>query len=364
MENSISFWKKLGVGKLMDIFWHLISGPIYEPPPVGENLFSPPFTLSRGLLGLAGLLAVPNTGRVVVRGQRGFCRTFGPGVHSLHTCPSGRLCGQLVDMSQHSLEVGLDNLNTVDLAQVSLLINVEFKVDDPQAIIQIASPLQSLTRMAESAARRVIEALLHRSLFGDANVSQVSSKSTLERQIRLTLLAEPALKGLRILSIKIVKVEGDPDHLRLAAQAILAERKLLAEEADLQARRLLANDQRELVLFEAQTERMAAFIKGGVAVDDARRQTDIFNLENAHREYERMMVETKLAHERALARIGALGQAVSALADPRHLAVANATYGHNGYTDGRDQALAQVIDNLVEQDAVGAPTSSNGHSSQ
>ncbi len=363
MKKAVSFWQKLDKQEAINAALDLASGPVYEPQPAGNDLCSSLFTLPRSRLGLAGRLAVPNDDCVVVWGHCGFCHTFGSGIHSLRICPPGRLLGRLVDMSQRNLDIRLSSVRTADLAQVSLHVNVEFKVDDPQVIARIDSPLQTLARMVESTTRQVIESWPHCSLFGDADVSQLCSKAALERQIRLSLLNETALNGLRILSIRIVQVEGDPTYLALATQAVLAKQQLLAEEAALQTRRLLAIGQRDLALFEAKTERLATLIRKKVALDDAQRQAEIFELESARREFERMMVETKLVHERAMARIQALGQAVTPLADPGHLAVANATYAHTNYTGGRDQALAQIINKLVEPEASGVSTDSNGHSS-
>jgi hypothetical protein len=364
MKKAVSFWQKLDKQKAINATLDLASGPIYEPQPAGNDLYSSLFTLPRSRLRFAGRLAVPNDRCVVIWGHCGFCHTFGPGIHSLRICPPGRLLGRIVDMSQRNLDIRLSSVRTADLAQVSLHINVEFRVDDPQVIIRINSPLQTLARMVESTTRQVTESWPHCSLFGDADGSQLGSKAALEHRIRLPLLSALALNGLRILSIRIVHVEGDPTYLALATQAVLAEQQLLAEEAALQTRRLLAISQRDLALFEAKTERLATLIRKKVALDDAQRQAEIFEQESARREFERMMVETKLVHERAMARIQALGQAVTPLADPGYLAVANATYAHTNYSDGRNQALDRVISKLIEPEASGASPNSNGHSSQ
>jgi len=234
----------------------------------------------------------------------------------------------------------LEELHTADLAQASLELDVRFKVDDPVAVTQINAPLQLLSRMVESAACLVIKSLPHQSLFGDADAGQLANKVALERQIRLSLLAEPALEGLRILSVRIVRIEGDPLYLQLRR----AERE------------------RELLLFQAKTERLSTSARKEIELDDARREAEIFELESSRREFERLMEETRLAHERAMAKIKALGQTATVLADPRYLVVVNAIYAQPGYTNGRDQVLDRVIGSLIQSEPTATSGGVNGHS--
>lgn len=363
MENSVGFWRELNRQEAINVAVYLASGAIYEPRPIGNELYSAPLWLPRSRLGFAGRLAVPHAYCLIVRGYSGFCCIFGPGIYSLSNCPPGPLSGQLVDMSQRSLSIPLNSLHTADLAQVSLQVDMEFRVDDPLVVTKKKLPLQTLTGAVENRVRQAIENLPHSSLFGGGNPSQLTNKAALERQIRQALLEELTPNGIRILRARIVRVEGDPTYLAFAAQVALAQQQLLAEEAALQTRRLLASSQRELILYQVETERQATSARKEVELDDAKRQAQIFELESAPREFQRLMEETKLVHERAMARIEALGKAVTALGDPRHVGVTNGPFAQTSYTDGRDQALGQVVNNLVASETIGVPTRSNGHSS-
>jgi hypothetical protein len=363
MENVTGFWQGLNWRETIDIALDLVSGPIYEPQPVVDDLCSPLFTLPRSRLGFAGRLAVPEARCIIVWGQYEFCHIFRPGIHSLRTCPPGPLFGQLIDMSQRSLTISLSDLHTADLAQLSLQIDVEFKVDDPRSIVLIKAPLQMLSRTVESTMRQVIGGLPHHVLLGSANPSQLINRTTLERQIRLSLLAESILKGLRILSIKIVRIEGDPAYLTLMAQVALAKQQFLAEEAALLDSQQLAHHERELTLFRAETERLATCTREESAVDDARRKATIFELGDAHREFQRQEENMRMAHERTMARIHALGKALAALGNPNYLAVANATYAQAGYSNGHDPLLTQLVSNLMEAEPIDTPARSNGRTS-
>ncbi|GAB4534942.1 MAG: hypothetical protein Kow0063_18580 [Anaerolineae bacterium] len=364
MENIDDFWRGLNWQEVIDVAVYLASGSIYEPRPLGNELYSAPFELPRSRLGFAGRLAVPNAYCLIVRGYGGFRRIFEPGIYSLSQCPPGPLSGQLVDMSRRSLSIHLNSLYTADLAQISLQVDVEFRVDDPLIVTRKKLPLQVLIGAIESKVRQTIENLPHSSLVGGGNLSQLANKGALERQIRRALLEELTPSGLRILGARIVRVEGDPTYLAFAAQVALAQQQLLAEEAVLQTRRLLASSQRELTLYQAETERLAVSAKEEAALDEARRQAQMFELETSRREFQRMMEETRLAHERAIARIEALGQAATVLADPRHLAITSAAYASSGHADGREQVLDKVISNLVQLDPTAVPPRSNGHSSR
>jgi hypothetical protein len=343
----------------INLILDLASGPIYEPQPVDDELYSRPFTVPRSHLSIGGQLAVPDASCVIVWGYRGFCHVFAPGVHSLRNCPPGRLSGRLVDTSQRNLKINLSDIYTIDLARLSLQINVEFKVANPEAVIQIKSPLQTLIQLVEGTTRQVIKDQSHDDLFLSVNSTQLTDKTNLERQIRQSLHIEPALEGLRMVSIKIVKIEGDPTHLKHTTTRTLAKQQLLAEEATLSVRRQLADSQRKLVMFEIETERLATSARAETALDDAERQASIFKLELAHREFQREMEEMRLAQEQSLARIEALGQAVVALGDPRNMIVSNAAYAHSPNLNGREEALTQIIDSLTEPQKTWVPASSN-----
>jgi hypothetical protein len=209
----------------------------------------------------------------------------------------------------------------------------------------------------------LIESFPHSSLLGDIDTLPSVSKATLERKARVALNQDPALEGLRILNVKVVRLEGDPARLDPVAKAILAKKELSAEEAVFEKRRQLAIDQHTLILLQTQAERRTALAREQAAVDETKRQAYIFRLETPRREFQREEDERQLAHEREMARIKALEQILAALADPRHSPFISAPYAYAGPTDGQGQVLSKAIDSLIKQEAPSAPVGSNGHPS-
>lgn len=361
----LNLWQELDGRKTINTILDINSGPVYEPQPIPDGqLFSVSFLLPRSHLGLAGRLAVPNASRVLIWGHRGFCRAFGPGIHSLRSCPPGRLIGQVVDTSQQSYTLDLNDLRTTDLAKVTLKVSVEFKVKNPWAVVQIKAPVQTLGRILDSQVREAVGKLSHCSLFTTLDPGQIGNRGTLEQEIHWSLQAGTALQGLQILSVKIGKMEGDPQYLDLLAKKVLAEQHLQAEETELQVRQQLASKERELEVFRAETDKMVALAKAERELEDAKRQADIFALEAAQRKFQREMEVLRLDYDLAKARIEALSQAVTPLSNPAHLMVANATYAQGNYTNGRDQALTKVVDNLTAPAANYEPAVANGRARQ
>ncbi|MBN1991722.1 MAG: hypothetical protein JW953_03390 [Anaerolineae bacterium] len=361
MKNNADICQESLISEAINTLLDLLSGPAYHPEPANGDLYAERFILPRSFFGWGGQLVVPDASCVIIWGRRGFCHTFWPGVYSLRHCPAGRLDGRLVDMSQHSRVIELRGLYTGDLARISLQVDVEFKVDNPQAVIQLKSPTQTLTTIVESTVRQVIEKLPHCLLFGGANSTELTNKMALERQIRQSLHTEEALNGLRILSLKIIKTEGDPTYLTLTTKEVLAEQQLIAEKATLQIHQQQAENKRELTLFQAETERLATSTRQKVALDEAKRQALVFKLESTQRDFQRQMEEMRLVHEQTLARIDALSRAITAWGDPRHLLVSNGLYAQTNNPNGHEQTLSKMIDHLIEPQPTPVSAPTNGH---
>lgn len=354
MKTKIGFSQGLSeaVDNMLDA---LTSNSVYQPEPLGDDLFSEPFTLPRTPFG--GQVNVPDNHRMIVWGRNGFCKIFEPGVYRLLDCPAGRLNARLVNLSQRSLALDLINLHTKDLAKISLKIDVEYRVNNPKAVIQIKSPLETLTQLVTSTTRQEAKKRPHRSFFEDAEFNE----KEMECQIRASLEAEGALTGLRIVSVKIVNIEGDPEHLTLASKEALAEQQRQAEEAVLQTRQQLAHSERKLTLFQAETERLATSTREEVALDEAERQASIFESESDRREYQREKEERLLAHEQMMARIEALSRIVAAWGDPRYPGFVNGPYAQTNNTNSQEQNVTKIIDHLLEPQEIRVSAGSNGH---
>lgn len=355
MKRMGGSWSVLDVLKPLFTLPASMSGAIYQPQARDGELYSSPFIIPRSLWGLAGKLAVPDAACIVVRGQGGFSRIFGPGIHSLWGCPPGQLYGQLVDMSQHSQPFNLADLYTSDLANVSLQLTVEYRVANPWDIIQLKNPPQTLGRTVDSAVRQLIGGLPHSALFdGD---KQLLGKTRLERELRTQFHTEPALAAIRIVSVKLGPVKPDPVYLGPAAEEIQAEQQFKAQQVILRMEEILARRQRALALYRVETEQLAAAEREKAGLYQAQQQATVFQLDGPRREHETLLIEKQQEHERELARLKMAGQVLGNLYS-YHLNGAAAPYAYQPQPAGLNELMTQAINTLSSN----PPAGSNGRS--
>jgi hypothetical protein len=139
------------------------------------------------------------------------------------------------------------------------------------------------------------------------------------------------------------------------------KQELEIEIAIARLRQQLTYKQRDLILSQAETERLAALSRQDAERDKVNCQADIFEREAPRRDFQRDEEERRRAHEEALARFEALGKMGAILADHHYLATSSATYAYPGYTDGRDHPLTKVLDRLIEPTTAAVSAGSNGH---
>lgn len=288
-----------------------------------NGLASQPQRVDRSWLKFLGRLTVIPGTCVVLTGKNGFQRVYHPGAYNLLDVPLGPALAQVVDITTRTQEIPPVTTLSEDKWNVTLRIAVTFRVGDPKEMVRRAEPLKILEKAAISCTLAEIESMLHDELTGrpeDGGVDEVA------RGILQRLKGNPSIKGLEIEDVVILEREGDErrveifqettvEETRIAEESRLQRKRDKARLRDLAGHREIAEQQQEIAILEAETERLRAEEEEKLKLARAKLEATVAQIQRAQAEWqtelegqreewergkEREMLELKAQHEEAM----------------------------------------------------------------
>jgi hypothetical protein len=223
------------------------------------GLATAPSALPRKGLGLASQLVVPPGAWAVVHLPGGERRVYEPGSYWLWGLQPGAILTQWVDARRQQVPVGPVEGWSSDKWRVRLWLIVDVDVVDPATIAAHREPLAALVAAARAGALRYIEQHTHAELTGcegAAGGMDAPAQVILER-----LRGDPALEGLRVVSVRLIERQGDERQIEAATAATVTAAQIDEElrVADARNRAQLHDlEAQALVSERAHTLRMAA----------------------------------------------------------------------------------------------------------
>ncbi len=190
------------------------------PLHFANGLATAPRALPRQGFGLAARLLVPPGTWAVVYLPGGEQRSYAPGSHWIFGAGPGAILVQWVDARRQQLPVGPVEGWSADKWRVALWLIVDVEVLDPALVATHADPLGALVAAVRVSALHHIEQHMHAELTGcagDRGGVDAPARAVAER-----LRDDPALEGLRVISVRVLDRQGDERQIEAATAATVA----------------------------------------------------------------------------------------------------------------------------------------------
>lgn len=244
-----------------------------------NGLATRPIRVSRGPGGFLGWFTVPPGCSAVVTGPAGRMKVFSPGTHLLQGLPPGETVIQLVKASPELLHVNNVKGHSVEGWPVELDMVARIVVVDPRAIVNQTHPLDDLRSLLVSSAMSVVEKL-PLAVFLGLQPDPSYSRRTLADTILTHVRSLPTVNGLTVIRIDVSDRRGDERQLQIVREAQVSQVELETKRRlqemehrfqldDLAEQEQLAEREREVVLFRAETGRLEAATQKQAELDKA-----------------------------------------------------------------------------------------------
>lgn len=286
-----------------------------------NGLATRPIRVERGPGGFLGWFTVPPGCSAVVTGPAGRMKVFSPGTHPLQGFPPGETFIQLVKASPELLHVQNVKGHSREGWPVELDMVARVIVVDPRAIVHQTQPLDDLRSLLVSSAMSVVEKL-PLAVFLGLQPDPSCSRRALAEAILTHVRSLPPVNGLTVIRIDVSDRRGDERQLQIVRQAQVSQAELEAKRRlqemehhfqleDLAEQERLAQREREVALFRAETERLTAATRQQFDLDKANVEAEALKAIWDARRPER---EWNLRREEMLKSLEAVVQAFQALA--------------------------------------------------
>lgn len=191
------------------------------------GLATAPSALPRKGLGLVAHLVVPPGTWAVIHLPGGERRVYEPGSYWVWGAGPGAILAQWVDARRQQVPVGAIEGWSADKWRVRLWLIVDVEVADPVTIAAHREPLAALVAAVRAATLRYIEQHSHAALTGCAG--EQGGMDAPAQAVLARLREDPALAGLRIISVRVVERQGDERQIEAATAATVAAAQIAEE---------------------------------------------------------------------------------------------------------------------------------------
>ena len=173
---------------------------IIEPIPFTEtSILTQPVTFRVG--GSGHFLQLPANTAGIIASSTGHKMVFTEGGY--FKLEEGAYTVQYIDLSERSFTFSRITAPTKDGSEVSLTVAINYKVNEPTQIVQVASPLQALFTVCEGAIQNFIVSHRHDELIGEPGEGQYIADHEIIQHIKEQVALNQACRAFWVMNVNI-----------------------------------------------------------------------------------------------------------------------------------------------------------------
>jgi len=241
--------------------WHEYWGRRREPPQIafGEtSILTQPAPFMVGALLLPFFpgcyLSLPPMTAAIVTSNTGEKMVFVQGGYK--ELPDGAYTLQYVDLRERTFNFPAIIASTMDGSKVSLTISINYKVNDPLEIANVAKPLDALLTACESAIKKFITTHSHHEIIGEPGSQPAISDDEIIDSIKQQVTHNQACQAFELLDVVLKERYGDPKVSALKQEYLVQEKKSAIEREGLIQQQEIAEEQKRLAIIKAECEQL------------------------------------------------------------------------------------------------------------
>lgn len=323
------------IQRLME-FW----GRKEAPPPVDFNetsLLSQANTLHVGWFG--HYLSLPPMTAAILISPSGQKMVFIEG--GFKHLQDGAYTIQYVDLRERTFNFPPITATTLDGFKAALTVSINYKVNDPVEIANIAKPLDALLAACEAAVKKFIITHYHHQIIGEPGNEQVISDEAIVRSIEDQVAQVQACRAFELLDVVIKERYGDPNIGALKHEYLVQEKKSAIRREGIIQEQEIAEEQKNLAMIQAEQERLIQELQ---AITEANRSEILEHARRLSIQLDYLQNLPEMQKAQAMRRLDVLEKALDALIHAQTIA---------GFP--RDAGDMQLLQNILGALAEGVP---------
>ncbi len=226
---------------------------IIEPIPFSESsILTQPVTFRVG--GDGHFLQLPANTAGYITSPTGHKMVFTEGGY--FKLEEGAYTVQYIDLSEKFITFSKITSPTKDGSEVSLTVAINYKVNEPAEIVEVANPLQTLFSVCEGAVQKFIITHRHDELIGEPGEGQYIADREIVQFIKEQVAMNRACRAFWVMSVNIKERFGNPEITKIKHDGLAQEKRNLTERQNLVRQQEIAEERKLIERTKAEQEGM------------------------------------------------------------------------------------------------------------